>query len=69
MILVWILRIVGWLGIFAASFNSWFKLFADDETALRYAGPGRDLDLNISMLAFCLIFLALAAILAELKSN
>ena len=65
--MVILLRVVGWFGISLAAFNAYFKLFADDETALRYAGPGRDLDLNISVFAFCLIFLALAAILDEVR--
>lgn len=65
--MVYILKIIGWLGLAIAGFNAAIKIFADDETALRYAGPGRDLDLNISIAAFCLIFLALAAILSEVR--
>ena len=65
--MIWILRIIGWLGIFASCFNGYFKLFADHATALQYAGPGRNLDVNISIIAFCLIFLALAAILSEIQ--
>ena len=67
LIMVLILRIVGWFGIAVSGFNAGFKLVADDETVLRYAGPDRDLDINISIMAFCLIFLALAAILSEIK--
>ena len=65
--MVWFLRIIAWFGMGTSSFNAYFKLFANDATALRYAGPGRDLDVNISIFAFCLIFLALAAILSEIK--
>ncbi len=65
--MVWILRLIAWFGISMSGFNAYFKLFADDETAQRYAGPGRDLDVNISIFAFCLIFLGLAAILSEVK--
>lgn len=64
-----VLKIIGWLGIAASGFNASMKLFADDATALRYAGPGRDLDVNISVFAFCLIFLALAEILDRLKDK
>lgn len=65
--MVYVLNIVGWLGLAIAGFNAAIKIFADDETALRYAGPGRDLDINISIAAFCLIFLSLAAILSEVR--
>ena len=64
-----ILQIFGWFGLIASGSNAAIKLFADDATALRYAGPGRDLDLNISMVAFCLIFLGIAAILSRLDSR
>jgi hypothetical protein len=66
-IMVLILRIVGWFGIVVSAINGGFKLFADNENSLRYAGPGRDLDINLSIMAFCLIFLALASILSEVK--
>lgn len=62
-----ILRVVGWFGLFVSGFNAALKLFASDMAALRYAGPGRDLDINIAMAAFCLLFLALAAILVEIR--
>lgn len=65
--MVFALRAVGWLGLVLAGSNAAIKLFAADEVALRYAGPGRDLSLNITVGAFCLIFLALAAILAEVR--
>lgn len=65
--MVWLLKGLGWLGIIAASLNASIKLFADDNMALRYAGPGRDLDLNISVISFCLLFLALAYILQEIR--
>jgi len=67
MMLVLILRVLGWFGLAVSGFSGALKLFASDETALRYTGPGRDLDINILMIAICLIFLALAAILAELR--
>ncbi len=62
-----VLRVIGWFGIVASVFNAGIKILADDQTALRYAGPGRDLDFNISVAAFCLLFLALASILAEVR--
>lgn len=65
--MVFVLRAVGWLGIVLFGSNAAIKIFASDEVALRYAGPGRELDLNITVAAFCLIFLALAAILAEVR--
>ena len=67
--MVTVLRLVGWFGMLISGSNAAIKLFADDATALRYAGPGRDLDLNITVAAFCLIFLALAAILSRLESS
>ncbi|MBY6056778.1 hypothetical protein [Leisingera daeponensis] len=65
--MVVVLRVFGWLGLALFGSNAAIKLFATDEFALRYAGPGRDFDLNITVGAFCLIFLALAAILAEVR--
>ncbi len=65
--MVLILRLLGWLGLAVSGLNAALKLFADDEAAARYAGGNRDLDMNISIGAFCLIFLALAAILSELR--
>lgn len=65
--MVVVLRIFGWFGILLSCFNGYFKVFGDDATVARYAGSSRDLDLNITIVAFCLIFLALAAILAELR--
>lgn len=47
-----VLRIVGWLGLALFGSNAAIKLFATDEVALHYAGPGRDLDLNITVGAF-----------------
>ena len=49
--------------------NAAIKLFGDAETIQRYAGSSRDLDTNITIGAFSLIFLALGAILAELQST
>ena len=64
-----ILRIVGWLGMFSTAFNAFIKFFGDDEALRRYAGPSRDLDLNITIFAFSLIFLALASILSAVQAN
>jgi len=61
------LRIIGWIGMIMSVFNACIKLFADQHTLRQLAGSSRDLDLNISVVAFCLIFLALAAILEEVR--
>ncbi|SLN63984.1 hypothetical protein ROA7450_03367 [Roseovarius albus] len=66
--MILILRVFGWLGIASSGFNAAIKLFANDEAVRRYAGIDRDLDLNISIAAFCLLFLALASILAEVRA-
>lgn len=65
--MVKLLQIIGWFGIAASIINGYFKLFGNEYELKRYAGSTRNLDLNISVLAFCLIFLALAAILSELR--
>lgn len=65
--MVALLRVIGWLGTALSTLNGELNLFANDETALRYAGPGRDLDLSISVASFCLLFLALAAILEKVR--
>ncbi|MFT6025590.1 MAG: hypothetical protein ACI9PY_003732 [Ascidiaceihabitans sp.] len=62
-----VLRVVGWLGVFLAGYNAGLKLFAGDETLRAFAGSSRSLDLNIMVFAFCLLFLALAKILVELR--
>lgn len=63
------LRVIGWLGIILSLWNGYTKLFGSDFAVARYAGGTRDIDLNITVLAFCLIFLALAAILDRLDGN
>ncbi len=65
--MVILLQVLGWLGIVAGLFNASIKLFAGDDALLRYAGPSRDLDLNLTVLVFSLILLALAQILIELR--
>ncbi|MEO0743956.1 MAG: hypothetical protein AAFY49_01285 [Pseudomonadota bacterium] len=65
--MVILLQVLGWLGIVSGLFNAFIKLFADDDALLRYAGPSRDLNLNLTVLVFSLILLALAQILAELR--
>ncbi len=65
--MVAVLRSIGWAGIALSGFNACIKLFADEHTLRQLAGSSRDLDLNISVVAFCLIFLALAAILEEVR--
>lgn len=67
--MLWVLRIIGWFGVSTAVANAAIKLFGDAETIQRYAGSSRDLDTNITIGAFSLIFLALGAILAELQST
>jgi hypothetical protein len=66
--MVLILRIIGWGGLVTSLLNAGIKLFADAESVARYAGSSRDIDSNITVAAFCLIFFALAAILSELKA-
>lgn len=65
--MVILLRVLGWFGLLASGLSGYFKLFGSDEVVRRYIASGRDLDLNISVAAFCLLFLALAAILSELR--
>jgi len=47
--MVLVLKVLGWLGLAIAGINAAIKIFAHDEMALRYAGPSRDLDVNISI--------------------
>lgn len=67
--MVIVLRVIGWVGISIFSANGAIKLFGSDAAVREFSGGDRDLDLNISVIAFCLIFLALAAILAELRAQ
>ena len=67
--MVIILQLVGWLGIFSAAFNTYIKIFGDDEAVQRYAGASGNLDPSITIFAFSLIFLALAAILSAVRAD
>lgn len=67
--MITVLRGFGWLGLAVSSVNAGLKLFADDAVLLRYSGQSRNLDENISICAFSLIFIALATILAELRKD
>ena len=64
-----LLRVIGWLGITLSLWNGATKLFGSDWAVARYTAGSRDIDLNITVLAFCLIFLALASILARLDRS
>lgn len=63
------LRVIGWFGVSVSLANIAIKIFGTEETVIRYAGGSRDLDYNISVIAFCLIFLALAAILETVRNQ
>lgn len=67
--LVLLMRIIGGFGVFAGGLNAAIKLFGSVEAVLSMAGGSRDLDVNITMLAFSIIFLALASILEAVRSN
>jgi len=60
------LGISGWLAILAGVFNGAVRLFGTSESVARYAGNSRDLDLSITVIAFGLILIALASIIARL---
>lgn len=62
-----VLLVIGWFGIALAVFNSGVKIFGSAEEVARYAGSNRNLDTNFTVLAFCLIFLGLAAILNRIS--
>ena len=65
--MTWILRAIGWIGMITGLFNAGIKIFADDHAVRTFAGSSRNLDSNFAVIGFCLIFLALASILAELR--
>lgn len=67
--MVLVLKVLGWFGISVSIANVAIKIFATNESLGRYAGGSRNLDMNISTIAVCLIFLALAAILQELREQ
>ena len=60
-----VLRAFSWFGILIAVSNGAIKVFGNDAAVLRYAGSNRSIDSNFAIFAFCLIFLALAAILSR----
>ncbi|MFY0595795.1 MAG: hypothetical protein JXQ85_05145 [Cognatishimia sp.] len=65
--MVMLMRGIGWFGVFIGGLNAGIKLFGSDEALQAMAGNSRDLDLNITILAFSIIFLALAAILEAVR--
>jgi|TARA_A100000171_G_C2024057_1_gene92523 hypothetical protein len=62
-----VLRVFGYFGLSISAASIALKLFADDTTAIQYTGGSRNLDTDIAVTAFSIIFLALAAILSELR--
>ena len=66
--MVGILKIWGWFGIISAVLNMGIKLFGSDDLLNAMRQSNRSLNLNLAVIAFCMIFLALASILVELRS-
>ncbi|KAB7610121.1 hypothetical protein F9L33_14590 [Amylibacter sp. SFDW26] len=66
---VLILRTLGWLGLLSGAFNISIKLFGSEQAVREYAGASRNLDAAILMIAICIIFLALASIMAKLEGD
>jgi energy-converting hydrogenase Eha subunit E len=64
--LIFILRALASMGLFLSIFNASIKIFGSTEFLHQYAGSSRHLDTNISTIAVCIIFLALAEILSKL---
>ena len=61
-----LLKVLNWLGVLGLTLsclNATLKIFANDETLLAFAGRSRNLNINLHVLAFSLIFLALARII------
>ena len=59
-----LLKVLAFIGLLFGGLNAYFKLFLDDAKLIEYTGfSTRSLDLNITCLAFSLIFLALAKII------
>ena len=63
-----LLSALGGLALIVAFLNGAIKLFGSNESVARYAGADRDLDLNISVAAIGIVFLALSAILSKLTN-
>ncbi|MFY0595797.1 MAG: hypothetical protein JXQ85_05155 [Cognatishimia sp.] len=66
--MVILLRIFGWFWLSVTVANAALKVFGTVETIQRYAGGSRNLDLNLLTIAICLVFLALASILSEVRA-
>jgi hypothetical protein len=58
-----LLKVLGFLGLGFAGFNAYLKIFANDEQLIAYAGSTRSLDMNFTVLAISLIFVALGKII------
>lgn len=65
--MVLVLKIVGWMGMILSGSNATIKIFGEGKMLLLYGISSRNLNMNLLMAAFCLILLALAAILKELR--
>ncbi len=61
------LNILGWFGIFVGLMGILFRYFPPDEADPRISSA-QALNLSVGVLAFGLIFLALAAIIARLDN-
>ena len=58
-----VLKFVGFLGLVLSGFNAFLKIFANDEQLAALAGISRNLNPNLTVIAFSLIFIALAKII------
>lgn len=65
----YLLVAVGFLGSFLSIMNGAIKLFGSDWAVARYTTGTRNIDWNVSVLAFCLLFFALATILERLDKK
>ena len=67
--MVWLLRILGGLGVFVGAHASYWKVFGSDAEVARYAGSTRNLDTPILTIAFGIVFFALSSILTRLRKK
>lgn len=62
------LRVLGWLGLISSAVRLVIKIGGNDAMLSRYVGSSRNLDTEVGVIAWSLVFLALAAILQELRA-
>ncbi len=65
---VWILKILAYFWLVVTVLNASIKLFGSLEMVHLYAGSDRHLDTDLLVIAFCIIFLALAFIIEKLDA-